>query len=94
MELVCIQDFGLTRVGDVVEVPDDSEYSAMYFAENPKGKGSRSSKRPAQLANATDKAQGENVDEASTPIVNPEPDNESYGAADSESPSDEEKSEG
>jgi hypothetical protein len=71
MEIICIQEFGTHKIGDVVEVPDDAEFSPLYYAEKPKGKGARSTKRPAQLANATDEAQGENTDVELTPVVNP-----------------------
>lgn len=34
MEVVCIQDFGSCKVGDVRELPDDSEFSTLYFVRN------------------------------------------------------------
>jgi hypothetical protein len=59
MELVCIQEFGSHKVGDVVELPDDAEFSPLYFAEKPKEeeaeKAPKARRRPA---NASDEATG------------------------------------
>lgn len=76
MELVCIQEFGTHKIGDVVEVPDGADFSPLYYAEKPKGKGAKSARKPAQLANASDEAQGQNTDEELTPVVNPTADDE------------------
>jgi hypothetical protein len=89
MDLICIQDFGAHKVGDVVEVPDDAAFSPLYYAEKPKGKGSRSNKQPAQVANASDEALGENTDESLAPVVNPTADDEA-AATDNDSKNEDE----
>lgn len=32
MEVVCIQDFGNCKVGDIRDIPDDAAFSEIYFA--------------------------------------------------------------
>jgi hypothetical protein len=85
MELVCIQKFGDCEVGDVREVPDDAEFSPMYFARKP----AEGEAEPAQLAVATDTAQGEDTGEFSTPVISPPADDENLGASNSDLPENE-----
>jgi hypothetical protein len=33
--MLCVQDFGLTKRGDFVLIPDDAEASPLYFVEAP-----------------------------------------------------------
>lgn len=65
MEVVCIKDFGTCRVGDVRELPDDTEFSTLYFVRNDFDKDSV----PTALVEAKDSGQEPLADHPEGPVV-------------------------
>lgn len=53
MELVALQDFGHLKRGDTVDVPDDAEFAAGYFAKSEEAGG-----EPEVPASSTPVAEG------------------------------------
>jgi hypothetical protein len=93
MEVVCIAHFGRWEPGDVVELPDDAEFSPLYFAEKPTEDDSGSDKAEAsdkatrrrgrqasRLATSTDEALGKDTDKSDAPVVSPPADDADAGS--------------
>ena len=74
MRWLCVQDFGFTKRGEFVVLPDDAEASPQYFVRAPEDEGNPSAEELAEETqpDATDEARGATEPIEAPPTAAPE----------------------